>query len=1018
MRYTTFLPAISIVALAATATADDVHVSSTCHSGPVAFGVGDVRSALEAAGHQVVERARDADVRIVAGCVGEAGVPEGVDVPAPAESFAIVPDAGHARIAVFGRDATGTMYGLLELAEQVSMGADLREIRPVKQSPFVEFRAPNPFFSLPDPDLSDWDSWWFLSEDFWRTYLDMLARSRFNWVDLHGMLHIRGQWSFPAIFPYFVDSPSFPDVGIDDAQKAKHLAMLQHVVRMAKDHGIRIALMSYTTSWNVPGAPKAPYEETEPNLALYTRECVAALLRSCPALGMIGFRIGESGKSEGFFKISYVPGVVDSGVSIPIHTRTWLSTKSKILELADAYKGPLDIEIKYNGEHYGLPYQVSGGRMTSWHSYSFQDYCVPPKPYDIVWQNRASGTHRLWRWGSPEWVARTVRSFKLGGGIGFSLEPLNAYRPNYDYYHKSEALKWFRWVPERDWFWSMLWGRLSYNPDLGDDVLLAALARRFGPDAAQPMLETSRQMSLVIPLIYSAHCQGPDHLNMAPELETGGSLADFGAVPPLDTLAMQSITEFVQRTVSGSPSARTSPLEMADMIQAAAERAAASMQEAKSRATSGLAELADWEADVTCLGHFGRYYAEKIRAATHLELYRATGDPVHIAASREHARESVRGWQELARVTDEYYHPFVESMRPRTEQFHWKDLTDSVVADLAVPDTVVNEVAGQGAEIIRGVHPKPLSRLSLRVSVEEVSATPEARDLRVRVVSTQGAAAMRDGACTLYHKPLLSEVNWRKTRMAWRNGAFEHVLRVTPLGAQWAVEVVAAGAGACWPDWRKETPYRVVEAWDGPVPPATPGALPDLSRADLSRERFSAIVCGRVASALNAASAAQKAALLAQVSEGQTLVLFDQDYPGFDLSWLPGGVRGTDADMDAFTVTQSHPILKGVPSEVRYPKIVNDALEGGDETWLKLTEPWGLGVRPYGKGEVVLIQLRVEETYDQRSSALIMRNLLGYARRGGRLPVLVLDEGNGELLTAFGALGFDDYVTVHALGAP
>ena len=969
--------------------------------GPIAFGAADLRSALAGAGES-------SNWLVVARVARDRGLPGGLRVPEAAEGFVLRPDAGRRRLWVVGRDATGTMYGLLELAERLRAGVRLEQVPAVTQSPYLEFRAPNPFLSLPDPDLTDWDGWWFRSEGFWRTYLDQLARARLNWVDLHGMLHIRGRWSFPAIFPYFVESRSFPDVGLPSTEKARNLAMLRRVIRMAQDRGIRLALMSYTTSWNVPGAPRAPYEETEANLALYTRECVGELLRQCPDLGMIGFRIGESGKSEGFFKQSYLPGVLDSGLALPIHTRTWLSSKPKILELAEAAPGRLLIEIKYNGEHFGLPYQVSGGRMAAWHSYSFQDYCRPPMPYGTIWQTRASGTHRLWRWGDPAWVERTVRSCKLGGGLGFSLEPLNAYRPNHDYYHRSGDLKWFRWVVERDWFWTLLWGRLAYDPSLDRSVWRQALAERFGPKAAEPVLRASEAMSQVIPLIYCAHCQGPDHLNMAPELETGGALADFAAVPPLDTLAMQSIPEYTQRLVGGRLSARTSPLQMADMLQTATEEARQAFAEADERASLSRAELADWGADIDCLGHMGGYYAAKIRAATYLELYRATSDPAHLQTARQHTEESVAEWRELARVTTEYYQPFVESMRPLTEAFTWAELTPSVEADLAVPEQVRQQVEAQGEPPTLGLQSRDLRPLRIKVTCAPLGQRSGGKAFCVRVALRDDVP---DAVGYLYHKPLPSETQWRKTRMTRQGRALEGRLDVSPEGAQWAVEVLSPDAGAFWPDWRRETPYRVIDAWDGPVTPSSPPALPDLTRLDLSRGRFSAALCGRVAASLRGAPLEGKQALLDAVSAGQTLVLFNQDYPnGFDLSWLPGGITGTDADYDEARVQTSHPLVAGLPETLRYPKIVNDALTGGDGDWQKLTEPCGLAVRRHGQGEIILVQVRVEEAVGYPPALRLLRNVIAHARGESTRPMLLLDEGDGQVPAALEMLGLDDYV--------
>jgi hypothetical protein len=603
-----------------------------------------------------------------------------------------------------------------------------------------------------------------------------------------------------------------------------------------------------------------------------------------------------------------------------------------------------------------------------------------------------------------------VRSCKLGGAAGYSLEPPNAYRPNTDYYHRAPDLKWFRWVPERDWYWHLLWGRLAYDPDAGPEVFRGAMAERFGPAAAGAMLEASRSMSRVIPLIYAAHCQGPDHLNMAPEFETGGPLADFAAVPPLDTFAMQSTPEYVNRLVAGNLSPRTTPLEMADSLDQAVGAATAAIGAARRAATAGAAELADWEADVTCLGHLGAYCSAKIRAATSLELYRATGDPAHLAAARDQTERAVEAWRRLAEVTEACYVPFVESMRPLTEQFRWSDLTPSVEADPAALQQAQDEVQAAGTPVQTGIVPRHLAPLAITVTSTPLTSTPERKTFRLRVALRDAVADGRPAAYLL-RKPLPSETHWRRQPLTRRRDGFEGVLEVSPQGAQWAVEVVTPTAGARWPDWRKETPYRVVEAWDGPVVAPQAGALPDLAQMDLSRRRYGAVLCGRLASGLNAASAEQKTALLAAVSAGQTLVLLNQDFPtGFDASWLPGGVSGTDEDLPEFRVLLDHPLLRGIPETVRHARIVNDALTGGDDGWRHLVEPWGLATRKHGEGEIILVQVNVDEAYDFPPCARLLRNTLEYARRGSQEPLLILDPGNGLLLSALDALGIDDYV--------
>ncbi len=990
-----------------------VGIAATGVQEPVQFALGDLRTALVDGGYKVgaagewTVEVRDKGDR-PAGLAGE--------VPPEAESFSILPQPEARKVWVVGRDAVGAMYGVFELAERVKLGERLERLGPVTQKPYLEFRATNPFLSLPYPFTGSFKDWWFLSEDFWRTYLDMLARARFNWIDLHGMYEIKST-GFPNIFPYFVDSPSFPEAGIDDLQKAANLAMLNKVLAMAAARGIKIGLMSYSASWNVPGAPKAPYPETEENLATYTREVIREMLRKCPGLGMIGFRIGESGKSEGFYQQSYLPGITEAGRDTPLYTRTWGANRAAIMKIGEAYPGRFIIEIKYNGEHFGLPYIVSGGRMATWGHYSYQEYCRPPQAFKIVWQNRANGTHRLFRWGDPEWAARAAKSCRWDVAVGHCIEAINSYYPQTDYYHRDEDLKWYRWVVERDWLWYLLWGRLSYDPDLSEAPWLAALSERFGAEAAAPMLRASARMSRVVPLIYSAHCLGPDHRNMAPEFETGGPLDKFADVQPLDTFAMQSVREYVQGLVQGRLSARTTPLQMAKMLQEAGTEALAAVRQAAKVASRGQRELADWETDITCLSYLGGYYASKLRAATYLELYKATRDPAHWERASEFAEAAIANWQNLSTYTDRQYMPFVDRLRMHTEQFQWRNLLPEVEADREVLQRVKESVSRDTRPPIAGITPVALEPVKLAVTCAAVAETKELKTFRVRVTADRDLGPRDQVRASLRVKPLPSEANWRRIAMTPVEGGYEAALTVTPLGAQWALEVAGPEVGACWPNWQTETPYQRIEAWDGPMPASgATGALPDLTRLDLSRKRFAALIVGRTAKELHAAAAGQKQALLAAVEAGQTLLVFDQDYPGeFDASWLPGGVRGTDADADDLQTRGSHPLLAGLPKSLHWTKVVNDALAGGDAGWLKLTEPWALGVREVGKGRIILVQIPVERSLEHPEAVQLARNLLDQARGGSELPLLVVDPGTGEVTQMIEQLGGYGCVTAEDL---
>ena len=127
----------------------------------------------------------------------------------------------------------------------------------------------------------------------------------------------------------------------------------------------------------------------------------------------------ESGKSESFFERSFLEGIRNSEKEdVRLYTRTWGATFKDLAQLGMAYPENFYIEIKYNGEHLGAPYNAIQGR---WKDYSYQQYLNYPRYWKIIWQVRANGTHRLFPWFDTDFARRAARANSFGGGIGFSL---------------------------------------------------------------------------------------------------------------------------------------------------------------------------------------------------------------------------------------------------------------------------------------------------------------------------------------------------------------------------------------------------------------------------------------------------------------------------------------------------------------------------------------------------------------------------------------------------------------------
>jgi hypothetical protein len=802
--------AVALVALSASANADVVAIRlPEKPSPPVQFGAAELERELRDAGHRVAQEKPDLSV-----VVSEAGSLEEIKAPEKAESFAVRKLSGN-RVAVVGSDATGAMYGLLEVAEQVSWAPGrgvMESVAETTQSPFKRLRGVNPFLHV--EALRDPASWYY-SEDYWRSYLSMLARSRINRLDLHAMYSI-ATTSFANPYPYLLKSEKYPEVGLPPEPARRNLEMLRAIARMAHERGIKVGLMSYQASWEIPDAPKPRAEQTADASTEYTREMVRQIASQVPELDFIGFRIGESGRGEDFYLKTYVPGIADSGrKGVGLYTRTWIGNSEMIHQLGREYPGDFSVEIKYNGEHLGCPYQAQGERFAGWASYSYQNYTSYPRDYWIVWQVRANGTHRIFKWGDPEFVRRAVLSFDLAGGVGFTLEPMNAYYPASDYFHwPAVRHDYFQWVHERDWFWNMLWGRLSYDPDCPPRVWHEAFKRRFGA-AGPDVMEMMVWMSRLVPLIYSAHCLGPDHRDMAPELEAGGPIDEFGSVRALDDTVISSPAEYAQEYLERRPSGRISPLQVAELLLQRAHKSLAAAEIAHYRlrhlpdSSPAYKEFDCLRLDAEALSHLAGYYAEKLRAAVELELFRGSNHLPHLEAARGYALRAVEEWKALAAVTRRHYHPFIDTLRMHTRNFHWANLVPEVGRDLAILDDISAKFPAQapaaGAPPLVG-H-VPFLRLdpgrSLRIEATVLSAA-EVSAVALHYRCRRGA----DFAAL----PMAPAPQARRYFVIIPGEA------ITGDRLEYYIEATAGGATATAPAQGARTPFAVEISADGEAP--------------------------------------------------------------------------------------------------------------------------------------------------------------------------------------------------------
>jgi hypothetical protein len=747
----------------------------------------------------------------------------GVTLDSRAESYQVVPGDGSTTIVV-GRDPTGAMYGAMELSEQLQLnGPDfLPTSAPLGGAPVVPIRAANLFLVIRAQGES---LWWFLDPQFWTEYLDLLAQSRMNFLDLHAMYNLENT-IFPNALLYFANSETFPQVGVPAADREQNLAMLNTVIQMASVRGIQVGLMTYRSDTRPTGDGTPQLPDGSDELKQYTREAARDLATRASGLWRLGFRIGESGQPASWYIDTLIAGVQDAGTGMKIYTRTWGTNKPDILSIVSQAGPDTIVEAKYNGEHLAAPYAIAGGKFSnSWRNYSYEDYLNPPVPYPFVFQIRAGGTHRAFRYASFERTRRTALNFLMSPYIsGFTLEAAHAYFPQRDPFH-APADQFSQWTFRRDELSYLLFGRLTYDPTTPPDVFRLALQSRVGTDDLWAPVQAA---SDIVPWIQTAHTCGPDQRDYAPELEFGGHVAYWalpsnGARPPhscgsahqpFDQFAISLPDDVANDLVQGSTTSRVSPLDVARAVLADAQQARA--------AASAVIDPANPEArdvvnECIALADLGEWYAHKLRSASALAVYRKTGVTDYLDAARTETGAAGNAWRALASDAS-YILTFDENLRMQplgVSPFHWslpavltrldEDPTSIDAVEAAVianPPSFSGDLppAGSWLDTPRSIGP---GLVSLDFSPQDPTAP------NWNVSATFGADLPDGSQVNILWKPFSGTADWRSAPASQVGSAYQATIAGGGQGAMFAVEILSStGDGWRYPDIFQETPYR------------------------------------------------------------------------------------------------------------------------------------------------------------------------------------------------------------------
>ena len=715
---------------------------------PVLFGANELQRALQDRGVDAVLVAdlipppgNDLHVTLDAGRAATtvAALKDAkLEMPDAPECLALTPvkGAAHETILAAGSDTRGLVYALLELADRVRhapepMGA-LTGLRPVVERPANAVRSIARLFTS---DVHDKP--WFHDREMWPAYLTMLAGQRFNRFNLSvgiGYDFLREVTDAYFLFPYpfllTVPGYNVRAVPLPDAERDGNLEMLKFISEQTAVRGMEFQLGLWMHGYQWINSPNPNYTIeglTADTHGPYCRDALGALLKACPAISGVTFRIhGESGVAEGSYSFwkTVFDGVKLAGrkVEIDMHAK---GIDQNMIDVGLATGMPVRVSPKFWAEHMGMPYhqtdirqqevpqegRTATGLMAlsagsrSFTRYGYADLLKEDRRYSLI-HRIWPGTQRLLLWGDPVTAAGYSRAFRFCGSDGVEIcEPLSfkgrrgsgiaGDRCGY-----ADASLRTRWDWQKYEYTYRVWGRLLYNPAADADSWRRYLRTQFG--AAGPAVEAGlSHASRILPMVTTAH--GPSAANNTywPEMYTNQPMVDarkknpytdtpspktFGNASAFDPQLFSRMNDFAGELLKGERSGKYSPVEVAQWLEDLAAAASKALTEAEGKADASKPEFRRLAIDVKIQAGLGRFFGAKFRAGVLYGIYEQTKDRAALEGALKAYRGAREVWAGIADAAKGVYVADVTVGEHPWLRGHWQDrlaAMDDDIGDMA-----------------------------------------------------------------------------------------------------------------------------------------------------------------------------------------------------------------------------------------------------------------------------------------------------------------------------------------------
>ena len=617
-------------------------------------------------------------------------------------------------ITVTGNDATGVIYGCVELAERIKQAGGLAQYvamasqHTIQEAPQMVMRGTciglQKTVYLPGHGVYEYPYTpenfpWFYDKAEWVKYLDMMVENKYNSLYL---------WNGHP-FASLVKLKDYPfALEVDEETFKKNEEIFSFLTHEADKRGIWVIQMFYNIILSKPFADhyglktQDRHRPITPLISDYTRKSIAAFIEHYPNVGLLvclGEAMATIEDDVKWMKETIIPGIKDG-----LKTSGRTDIPPVVLRSHDT-DGPLVLKeslplypniytmSKYTGE--SLTTYTPGGPWGETHR---QLAAAAPVHIDNV---HILANLEPWRWSSPAFIQKTVQAMhRVHHSKGLHLYPQASY---WDWPYTADKLPSGERLKQldRDWMWYQAWGRYSWNDQRGLDKTFwkKTLADYYGIDtiAAGHMLNAYDEAGEIAPKLLRRFGITEGNRQTLLLGMTMGELVNpykYTIYPGFYESCGpegEKLIEYIEKEYKGQPHVGELPFDIVDQCVNHGEKALVEMGAAKATPTRHADEYQRVWNDMLCYASFAKAFQLKVRAAAEVLRYKWTKDIAHLETAVVWLEQSLSIWYDLSRMTDDWY-LYANSMQTAQRRIPvggdggrmktWRELADVYQAEL------------------------------------------------------------------------------------------------------------------------------------------------------------------------------------------------------------------------------------------------------------------------------------------------------------------------------------------------